>query len=74
MTLGSRLTTSAAREAKRSERPSARAFARRYMQRVAHPPTWDQAGTYSAVNHYLKAIKALGSKDADTVMRILNAR
>jgi branched-chain amino acid transport system substrate-binding protein len=45
-----------------------RAFARRYMQRVAHPPTWDQAGTYSAVNHYLKAIKALGSKDADTVM------
>jgi len=47
---------------------AARAFTRRYMQRVPHPPTWDQAGTYSAVNHYLKAIKALGSKDADKVM------
>jgi branched-chain amino acid transport system substrate-binding protein len=45
-----------------------RAFTRRYMQRVPHPPTWDQAGTYSAVNHYLKAIKALGGKDADKVM------
>jgi branched-chain amino acid transport system substrate-binding protein len=31
-------------------------------------PTQVQAGAYSVVNHYLKAVKAVGSKDPDQVM------
>src|SRR5262249_38183717 len=31
------------------------------------PPTYTQAGVYSAVSHYLKAVKAIGSDDADKV-------
>ncbi len=45
-----------------------RALSKRFQARIGHPPSWDQAGVYSAVNHYLKAIKALGTKDPDQVM------
>ena len=45
-----------------------RAFARRFEARMGRPPTWDQAGVYSAVAHYLKAVKAVGSKESDKVM------
>lgn len=45
-----------------------RAFARRFYERMQAMPTQVQAGAYSAVNHYLKAIKAAGSKDPDKVM------
>ena len=45
-----------------------RAFSRRFMQRVGHPPDWDPVMNYSAVLHYLKAIQAVGSKDADKVI------
>jgi branched-chain amino acid transport system substrate-binding protein len=45
-----------------------RAFSRRYAAKTGHPPTFDQAGVYSAVAHYLKAIKAIGTKDPDKVM------
>jgi branched-chain amino acid transport system substrate-binding protein len=45
-----------------------RAFSKRFEARVGRPPTWDQAGVYSAIAHYLKAVKAVGSKDADKVM------
>jgi branched-chain amino acid transport system substrate-binding protein len=45
-----------------------RAFARRFEAKMGKPPTFDQAGTYSAVAHYLKAVKAVGSKDPDKVM------
>jgi branched-chain amino acid transport system substrate-binding protein len=33
-----------------------------------HVPSEPQAATYSSVNHYLKAIDAIGSKDADAVI------
>jgi branched-chain amino acid transport system substrate-binding protein len=45
-----------------------RAFSRRFWQEYGQPPTQVQAGTYSAAMHYLKAVKAAGSKDAKSVM------
>jgi branched-chain amino acid transport system substrate-binding protein len=45
-----------------------RAFSERFAARFGRPPTFDQAGVYSAVAHYLKAIKAIGTKDPDKVM------
>ncbi len=45
-----------------------RAFSKRYAEKAGHPPTFDQAGVYSAVAHYLKAVKAAGTKDPDKVM------
>jgi branched-chain amino acid transport system substrate-binding protein len=45
-----------------------RAFSKRFAAKTGHPPTFDQAGVYSAVAHYLKAVKAIDSKDPDKVM------
>lgn len=45
-----------------------RAWSERFYKRVGHMPTMYQAGVYSAVSHYLEAVKAIGSKDADRVM------
>jgi branched-chain amino acid transport system substrate-binding protein len=47
-----------------------RAFARRFMEKahVTMPPTQGQASVYSAVMHYLKAVKAAGTVDAPSVM------
>ncbi|HZB90392.1 MAG TPA: ABC transporter substrate-binding protein [Stellaceae bacterium] len=45
-----------------------RAFSERFAARFGRPPTFDQAGVYSAVAHYLKAIKAIGTKDPEKVM------
>ncbi|MBD9541483.1 ABC transporter substrate-binding protein [Ensifer sp. ENS04] len=44
-----------------------RAFARRFFDKVGKMPTMVQAGNYSAVLTYLKAIEAAGSDDADAV-------
>jgi branched-chain amino acid transport system substrate-binding protein len=48
--------------------PETRAFAKRYFAKMNREPTMDQAGTYSAVTTYLKAVKAAGTTDADKVM------
>jgi branched-chain amino acid transport system substrate-binding protein len=45
-----------------------RAFSRRFFERVHHMPTMIQAGIYSATQHYLNAVKAVGSKDPEQVM------
>jgi branched-chain amino acid transport system substrate-binding protein len=45
-----------------------RAFAKRFEERQGAVPTMIQAGTYSAVLHYLKAVEAAGSLDADAVI------
>lgn len=45
-----------------------RAWSQRYFQRMKKMPSMTQAGAYSATAHYLKAVKALGSKDPDKVM------
>ena len=46
-----------------------RAFAERFKARSGgQPPTMMQAGSYGAVLHYLKAVEATGTDDADTVL------
>jgi len=45
-----------------------RAFAKRFYERMQRMPTQVQASAYSVVNHYLKAVKATGTKDPDIVM------
>jgi len=45
-----------------------RAFSKRFEERHGAVPTMIQAGTYSAVLHYLKAVEAAGSLDADKVI------
>ena len=48
-----------------------RAFSKRFMDRVKRVPTSAQAGVYSSVTHYLKAVKAAGTTDAAAVMKIM---
>ena len=48
-----------------------RAFSKRFMERVKRVPTSAQAGVYSSVTHYLKAVKAAGTTDAAAVMKIM---
>ena len=50
-----------------------RAWSRRFYERVKRMPSMTQAGAYSATLHYLKAVKAVGSKDADKVMEQMRA-
>ena len=45
-----------------------RAFAKRFFAKMQSEPTMDHAGAYSATMNYLKAVKAVGSTDADKVM------
>lgn len=44
-----------------------RAWSKRFEEKVGHPPDWDPAMSYSAVFHYLKAVNAAGTRDADAV-------
>jgi branched-chain amino acid transport system substrate-binding protein len=48
-----------------------RAFSKRFMERVKRVPTSAQAGVYSSVTHYLKAVKVAGTTDAAAVMKIM---
>lgn len=50
-----------------------RAWSKRFYERVKRMPSMTQAGAYSATMHYLKAVKATGSKDADKVMEQMRA-
>ncbi|HXY99254.1 MAG TPA: ABC transporter substrate-binding protein [Stellaceae bacterium] len=50
-----------------------RAFSKRFADRVGHPPSLDHAGVYSGAAHYLKAVKAIGTKDPDKVMAQMRA-
>jgi branched-chain amino acid transport system substrate-binding protein len=45
-----------------------RAFAKRFFAKTNKEPTMDQAGYYSAITQYLKAVKTLNSTDPDLVM------
>jgi branched-chain amino acid transport system substrate-binding protein len=51
----------------------ARAFANRFMAKAGHMPTMIQAGVYSAVMHYLKAIDAAGTDEAKPVIAKMKA-
>ncbi len=48
-----------------------RAFSKRFMQRIGRVPSAAQAGVYSSVTHYLKAVKAAGTTDSAAVMKIM---
>lgn len=48
-----------------------RAFTKRFMDRTKRPPTTAQAGVYSSVMHYLKAVKTAGSTDAAAVIKVM---
>jgi branched-chain amino acid transport system substrate-binding protein len=48
--------------------PETRAFSKRYFEMMKKEPTFNQAAIYSAVTHYLQAVKAAGTTDADKVM------
>lgn len=45
-----------------------RAWSQKFYEKTGKMPTGVQAGTYSSVLHYLKAIEATGSDDTDTVL------
>jgi branched-chain amino acid transport system substrate-binding protein len=48
-----------------------RAWAKRYFDKMKKEPSMLQAADYSAATNYLKAVKALGTDDADKVMAYL---
>ncbi|HYI26924.1 MAG TPA: ABC transporter substrate-binding protein [Bradyrhizobium sp.] len=50
-----------------------RDWSRRFMEKHRNVPTMVQAAAYSAVTHYLKAVAAVGKKEADGVMRTMRA-
>jgi len=46
-----------------------RAWSRRYFEKMKKMPNMTQAGTYSAVTHYLKAVQAAGTDETAAVMK-----
>jgi branched-chain amino acid transport system substrate-binding protein len=50
-----------------------RAWSKRFNWEKRHMPTMVQAGDYSAVTHYLKAVKAAGTDDTKAVMAKMKA-
>ena len=48
-----------------------RAFSTRFMERVKRVPTSAQAGVYSSITHYLRAVKAAGTTDAAAVIKVM---
>ncbi len=48
--------------------PETRAWSKRFFDRQKKMPTMVQAGLYSAITHYLEAVKAINSDDTQKVM------
>ncbi|MGO9006561.1 MAG: ABC transporter substrate-binding protein [Beijerinckiaceae bacterium] len=48
---------------------ASRAFAKRFTEKMNRPPSHIQAGVYSAVMHYLKAVAAANTTDGRIVMQ-----
>ncbi|MBN8872530.1 MAG: ABC transporter substrate-binding protein [Rhodospirillales bacterium] len=53
--------------------PAARSWSDRFYARMKAMPSQIQAGVYSAVRHYLQAVKDTGSDDGPTVMARMKA-
>ncbi len=53
--------------------PDSQIFADRFFKRTNHMPNMVQAGTYSATLAYLKAVKAVNSKDTELVAAKLHS-
>jgi branched-chain amino acid transport system substrate-binding protein len=52
---------------------ASRAFSKRFFEKEGHMPSMIQAGVYSAVMHYLKAIDAIGTDEATAVVARMKA-
>ncbi|SMH40128.1 ABC transporter substrate-binding protein [Azospirillum agricola] len=50
-----------------------RAWAKRFEERTGRKPSMNQAGVYSSVKHYLKAVQEAGTDAADTVAARMRA-
>ena len=50
-----------------------RAWSKRFEAKMGRKPSMNQAGVYSAVRHYLEAVKASGTDDADKVAAKMRA-
>ena len=50
---------------------ASRAWSRRFFALVKRMPTMLQAGAYSQVTHYLRAVQAAGTKSSEPVMRTM---
>ncbi len=50
-----------------------RAWSRRFFERTGKMPNMSQAGVYSSVTHYLKAVEAAGTDETAAVMRAMKA-
>lgn len=53
--------------------PESRAWSERFFKRRGAMPTQSQAGVYSAVAHYLKAVEATGTDEAKAVVAKMRA-
>ena len=53
--------------------PATRAWSQRYMGKMNSPPGLQHAAVYTGVTHWLKAVKAAGSVDADAVAAKMKA-
>ncbi len=53
---------------------AARAFSKRFSDKMNRPPTMVQAGDYSATKHWLEAVKATDTLDAPTIMKQLKSQ
>jgi branched-chain amino acid transport system substrate-binding protein len=53
--------------------PETRAWSRRYFERMKKMPNMIQAGTYSSVTHYLRAVRAAGTDETGAVMAKMKA-
>ncbi|MDT4860043.1 Periplasmic binding protein [compost metagenome] len=51
-----------------------RAWSQRYYDKLKKMPNMSQAGTYSSVMHYLKAVQAAGTDEPTAVMKQMKAR
>jgi branched-chain amino acid transport system substrate-binding protein len=51
-----------------------RAWSKKFFDKTGKEPTMTQAGVYSAVTHYLEAIKATNSIDGPTVVKDLQSK
>src|SRR5690606_36786356 len=50
-----------------------RAFTQKFQERLNKAPTFLQAGVYGSVRHYLKAVEAAGTDEADAVIAKMRA-
>ena len=56
-----------------NQSPEARAWARRFFEKMKRMPSSLQAADYSAVAHYLKAVEAIKTDDGDKVVAQMKA-